>query len=381
MRKIPYSIPFWSSELMHMTMLQMERHRFNLLAQEEALKESFQHHTSYATEGMFFTPSATHALEVMALAMELDELSEVILPSYTYVATANAFARTGAKLVFVDIEGDTFNICQDAIEKAITPRTKAIVPIHYGGVAAKIEEVSKLARKENIKILEDAAHGIGASYGNQLLGKLGNMGAVSFHQTKNITSGGAGGMLLVNDKEMIQRVEKIIRQGTDQKEYISGKVKRYTWQCLGSEYSMSSFHMASLNAVVPNISEVTEKRRCLWYRYKEALMPYVDKGLVQVAQPSRECQVNGHIFYICLPNEHMREKVQKHLWDRGVDALTHYEPLHATTPGKKYGRVAGQLRVTQRVNEGLLRLPLHFNLTDTDQQYVYQVLEDALRTL
>ena len=319
---------------------------------------------------MLFVDSATSAMEVMALSLGIGIGDEVILPSFTYAATANAFAKSGAKLVFVDIEDRTLNIDPKAVERAITPRTKAIVTIHYGGVSADIQSLLKIAKDNGIHLLEDAAHCIGAKYNGKHLGTLGTMGCLSFHRTKNITSGGGGGSLLVNDARYLEKATMAINQGTNKDAFLKGNVDAYTWNMLGGEYSMHPSSEQILYRNVKLLNEVTESRKKIWQEYSSRLSELEKQGHISLCKPYDEHGINGHIFYILLGDPQTRDRLSEYLKVQGIEALVHYTSLHDTLIGMQVGTNKGDMQNTFKASNTLLRLPIFFGMTKKQKDYV-----------
>lgn len=326
----------------------------------------------------FFMQSATAALEVMALAMDFKPGDEVIIPSFTYPATANSFLRAGASIVFADIEQDTCNLDPKSVKRAITGRTRAIVPIHYGGVAADVKKLAEIAKDCGAVLLEDAAHCIGASFMGQPLGTFGTMGAVSFHYTKNITSAGRGGCLFVTDEGYRETVSEIICQGTDRVAYREGKVSSYKWKRPGGEYQMPVFSMAYLEASLGRLTQVTDRRRELWLMYHSQLSQLEAEGHLRLCRAPKDAGINGHVFYILQNSRKERDSLKAHLEENRIEAFTHYEPLHDTAIGRGAGRCEGDMSVTNSVSGRLLRLPMHMGLKDEDIDRVCCSIRDFI---
>jgi dTDP-4-amino-4,6-dideoxygalactose transaminase len=329
---------------------------------------------------MLFVNSATAALEVMALVTGIKPGDEVIMPSFTYAATANAFAKFGAKVIFVDIEASTLNIDVSAVKNAISERTKAIIPIHYGGVSADMDALMAICETD-ILLLEDGAHTVGAKFRGKLLGTMGNLGCLSFHHTKNITSGGSGGSLIVNDLMYLNPSEETIHQGTDQAAFKKGKVDAYTWQRLGGEYGMHPFSSAYLTEAIGDLSMVTDRRVKLWNQYHEALKPLQDQGVLSLAKIPGYAESNGHVFYVLTGSVRERNALCGYLQNRNISAYSHYEPLHRTQIGRRVGKHSGDMAVTMSVSERILRLPIYYDLTDEQQLTVINKIYDFYKTL
>ncbi len=322
------------------------------------------------------TNSCTAALEMTALLLDIQPGDEVIMPSYTFVSTANAFVLRGGVPVFVDIREDTLNLDERLIEAAITPRTKAIVPVHYAGVGCEMDTIMDIARRHGLKVVEDAAQGVMASYKGRALGSIGDLGAFSFHETKNVISG-EGGALLVNDPELVLRAEIIREKGTNRSQFFRGQVDKYTWMDVGSSYLPGEVIAAFLRAQLEEAESITQKRLSLWARYHDALAPLEEAGLVRRPIVPSGCEHNAHMYYLLLGSLEKRTAVLSKLKERGVSAVFHYVPLHSSPAGKRFARTHGDLRVTDRVADSLVRLPLWIGLDDC-QEVVVQTLADSL---
>jgi dTDP-4-amino-4,6-dideoxygalactose transaminase len=312
------------------------------------------------------TPSCTAALEIAAILCDLKPGDEVIMPSFTFVSTANAFVLRGAVPVFVDVRRDTFNLDERLIGAAITSRTKAIVPVHYAGVACEMDPIMDLARSRNLLVVEDAAQGVLAEYKGRKLGAVGHLGCLSFHETKNVISG-EGGALLVNDERLIARAEIIREKGTNRAQFFRGEVDKYTWVDIGSSFLPSELVGAFLWAQLEHAELINAKRMKLCAAYRKGLQVLAQRGLIALPQPEPAGVTgNGHMFYILLRDLATRTRLIAHLRTRGVHAVFHYVPLHSSPAGRKFGRAAGPMTVTDDVSERLLRLPLYYDLADTD---------------
>ena len=318
------------------------------------------------TKKAFLTHSCTSALEMAAVISNIQAGDEIIMPSYTFVSTANAFVLRGGIPIFVDIRPDTLNIDEKLIEKAITPRTKAIVPIHYAGVGCEMDVIMAIAERHKLLVIEDAAHCVKATYKGRELGSIGHLGALSFHETKNIISG-EGGALLINDRKFVGRAEIIWQKGTNRKAFEQGKVDKYTWADIGSSFLPGEITAAFLWAQMQEAAKITQKRLDSWQRYHELLEPLEKAGEIHRPIVPRECEHNAHMYYILLDSLKQREQKLKKLKREGVNAVFHYVPLHSSPAGKKYGRLAGKLPVTQDISQRILRLPLFMGLTARQQ--------------
>ncbi|SHJ78946.1 dTDP-4-amino-4,6-dideoxygalactose transaminase [Dethiosulfatibacter aminovorans DSM 17477] len=315
------------------------------------------------------TTSCTHALEMAALLLDIKEGDEVIAPSFSFVSTVNAFVLRGARIVFVDIRPDTMNIDENLIEGAITERTKAIVPVHYGGVACEMDRIMDIAERHGISVVEDAAQGIMAAYRGRALGSIGHLGAYSFHDTKNYTMG-EGGALLVNDKGYIDRAEIIREKGTNRKEFLRGTVDKYTWVDIGSSYLPSELNAAHLLPQLMDAKKVNENRLQTWSRYHEGLKDLEKEGLMELPLVPGHCSHNAHLFYIKCKNMEERTRLMDFLKDRGIASVFHYIPLHSSVAGMRYGRFHGRDTHTTRESERLLRLPMYYGMTKEENEKV-----------
>jgi len=315
---------------------------------------------------VLLTPSCTHALELAALLMEIEPDDEIVMPSYTFVSTANAFVLRGARIVFVDIRPDTMNIDESLVEDAITDRTRAIVPVHYAGVSCDMDALLEIARRRRLFVLEDAAQGMMAAYRQRPLGTIGEFGAFSFHESKNYTSGGEGGLLILNDERFVRRAEILREKGTNRSEFFRGEADKYTWLDLGSSYLMSEIQAAYLWGQLELVKEINENRLASWHRYREALQPLAQRGAVELPHIPGECHHNGHMFYIKVANLAERTALLEHLKAVGLHAVFHYVPLHSARAGRNFGRFHGEDRYTTTESERLLRLPLWYGMEDGD---------------
>jgi dTDP-4-amino-4,6-dideoxygalactose transaminase len=323
------------------------------------------------------THSCTAALEMAALLLDIKPGDEVILPSYTFVSTANAFVLRGAVPVFVDIRKDTLNLDEKLIEAAITPRTKAIIPVHYAGVACDMDAIMHIAREYNLKVVEDAAQGVMSTYKGRALGSIGDLGAFSFHETKNVISG-EGGALLVNDPQLSLRAEIIREKGTNRSRFFRGEVDKYTWQEVGSSFLPGELIAAFLWAQLEEAQTITNRRLAAWDYYHVALLPLEEKGLLRRPIVPDDCQHNAHMYYVLLAPEIDRQAVLKVLKENEIFAVFHYIPLHSSPAGQRYGRVHGSMDITDTVSECLLRLPLWVGLTSDQQARIIDVLTCAV---
>lgn len=327
----------------------------------------------FGTARALLTPSCTASLEMAAILLDIQAGDEVIMPSYTFVSTANAFALRGAKIVFVDIRPDTMNMDEGLIEAAITPRTKAIVLVHYAGVACEMDTMMALAEKYGLWVVEDAAQGVMAGYKGRALGTIGHLGCFSFHETKNYTAGGEGGAILINDPALIERAEIVREKGTDRSQFFRGQIDKYTWRDLGSSFLPSELQAAYLFAQLETAEQINRKRLILWQNYQKAFAALAATGRIELPTIPPDCQQNGHLFYLKLRNLADRSAFIAHLKKHNILAVFHYIPLHTSPAGQRLGRFVGEDRFTTQESERLVRLPLFYNLSEGDQQRVIDV--------
>lgn len=321
------------------------------------------------TAKALLTTSGTQALEMAALLSDIQPGNEVILPSYTFVSTANAFVLRGAKLVFVDIRPDTMNIDEKLIEDAITDKTRAIVPVHYAGVGCEMDTIMDIAKRHNLVVVEDAAQGVNAFYKGRALGSIGDYGCFSFHETKNYSMG-EGGAILINRPEQIEDAEIIREKGTDRSRFFRGQVDKYTWVNIGSSFLPSDINAAYLMAQLEMANEINENRLQSWARYNEGLQDLAQEGVIELPYIPEECAHNAHMFYIKTKDMEERKALISYLKERDIAAVFHYVPLHSAPAGLRFGRFHGADRYTTKESERLLRLPMYYNLSESDQQKV-----------
>jgi dTDP-4-amino-4,6-dideoxygalactose transaminase len=326
---------------------------------------------------VLLTHSCTAALEMAALLLDIQPGDEIIMPSYTFVSTANAFVLRSGVPVFVDIREDTLNLDERLIEAAITPRTRAIVPVHYAGVACEMDAITAIAQRHGLKVVEDAAQGVMASYRGRALGSIGDLGAYSFHETKNVISG-EGGALLVNDPDLALRAEIIREKGTDRSRFFRGEVDKYTWQEVGSSFLPGELIAAFLWAQLQEADRITKQRLAIWQRYHELLEPLEAKGILRRPVVPDDCKHNAHMYYVLLAPGIDRQKVLEAFKRNEILAVFHYVPLHSSPAGKRYGRSHGNLEVTNELSERLVRLPIWVGLSEEQQDRVVRVLRNSL---
>ncbi len=321
------------------------------------------------TPKCLLTTSCTHALEMAALLADIQPGDEVILPSFTFVSTADAFVLRGAVPVFVDIRPDTMNIDENLIEAAITEKTKAIAPVHYAGVSCEMDKIMEIAEKYNLKVIEDAAQGVMSSYKGKALGTIGDYGCYSFHETKNYSMG-EGGAILIRDPENVENAEIIREKGTDRSKFYRGQVDKYTWVNYGSSYLPSDMNAAYLYAQLEKADEINDARLACWDRYYQNLKPLADAGHIELPVVPEGCVHNAHMFYIKAESLEIRTALIDYLKAKGVHSVFHYIPLHSAPAGLKFGRFHGEDRYTTRESERLLRLPMFYSLTLEQVDYI-----------
>lgn len=321
------------------------------------------------------TPSCTQALEMAAILIDIQPGDEVIMPSYTFVSTANAFVLRGAKIVFVDIRPDTMNMDETLIEAAITSQTKAIVPVHYAGVACNMELINDIARRYNLFVIEDAAQGMMSSYKAKPLGALSHLAAYSFHETKNVTSGGEGGLLIINDENFIHRSEIIREKGTNRSQFFRGMLDKYTWVDVGSSYLPSELQAAYLWGQLELADAITANRLATWNAYRNAFASLESAGKLELPTIPLDCEHNGHMFYLKCKDLAERTALLAHLKQNDILAVFHYVPLHSAPAGLKFGRFHGEDRYTTSESERLVRLPLWYGMEERTQQRVIETVK------
>ncbi len=321
------------------------------------------------TKKALLTTSCTHATEMAAILCDIKPGDEVIMPSYTFVSTADAFVLRGAKAVFVDIRPDTMNIDEKLIENAITDKTKAIVPVHYAGVGCEMDTIMDIADKYNLFVVEDAAQGIMSTYKGKALGTIGDFGCYSFHETKNYSMG-EGGALLIRGEEYVERAEIIREKGTNRSKFFRGQIDKYTWVDAGSSYLPSEMNAAYLYAQLEQADLINDARLKVWNRYYKGLESLKDSGKIELPYVPDECVHNAHMFYIKANDLEERNKLIDYLKKNDIQAVFHYIPLHSAPAGKKYGVFSGNDIYTTRESERLLRLPLYYSLKDEEVDYI-----------
>jgi dTDP-4-amino-4,6-dideoxygalactose transaminase len=339
----------------------------------QLMKERFDVHE------ILMTPSCTASLEMAAMLCGLEPGDEVIVPSFTFVSTANAFVRLGARPRFVDIRPDTLNVNEELIEAAITPRTKAIFPVHYAGVGCEMDRIMAIAEKHHLLVVEDAAQGVHSYYKGHALGSIGHFGTYSFHETKNYICG-EGGALCINRPEFVEQAEIIRDKGTNRKQFFRGQVDKYTWVAVGSSYVPSEICSAFLFAQLEMFDSIAERRRSIYELYRARLEILEEEGLLRLPRIPPQCASNYHMFYVLLPTREARDGLLDHLRQREIQAVFHYVPLHTSPMGRSFGYDDGDLPVTEDLSGRLLRLPFYYEISEAEQLRVVEGITAFLRS-
>lgn len=374
--RVPFNIPYMTGkELFYIA----EAHFNNMLAGDGPFTKKCHSWLEQVTGARkaLLTHSCTAALEMAAMLADIQPGDEVIMPSYTFVSTANAFVLRGGVPVFVDIRPDTLNIDETKIEAAITPRTKAIVPVHYAGVGCEMDTIMEIANRHNLLVIEDAAQGVFALYKGKTLGTIGHMGCYSYHETKNIISG-EGGALIINDERFVERAEIIREKGTNRSQFFRGQVDKYTWVDIGSSYLPGEVIAAFLWAQLEEAENITTKRLQIWEKYHSQLESLDQKGVLARPFIPGHCQHNAHMYYVILDSLATRTKLIDSLREQEIHSVFHYVPLHSSPAGKKYARTHGEMLNTDNLSERLLRLPIWFDLTESHQQRVIEAIQNTV---
>jgi dTDP-4-amino-4,6-dideoxygalactose transaminase len=330
----------------------------------------------FGVSNVLLTTSCTHALEMAALLLDLQPGDEVIVPSFTFVSTVNAFVLRGARPLFADIRADTLNLDERQLEGLVTPRTKAVVPVHYAGVGCEMDAIVETGRRHGIAIVEDNAHGLFGKYKGRPLGTFGCLAAQSFHETKNVTCG-EGGALLINDPKYVERAEIIREKGTDRSRFFRGQVDKYTWVDIGSSYLPSDILAAFLYAQLEARQEIQERRRQIWAFYHENLQGWARRTGARLPEIPPHCEQPYHMYYLLLPSSHQRDALISALRAQDITAVFHYMPLHLSGMGRRFGGTPGQCPVTEDASGRLLRLPFYNDLTEEDQTRVVEAVQAA----
>lgn len=339
--------------------------------------EWFEH--TLSCRKVLLTPSCTHALEMAAMLIDVQPGDEIIMPSYTFVSTANAFVLRGAKIVFVDIRPDTMNIDESLIEAAITSRTKAIIPVHYAGVACEMDSIMDIATRHQLYVIEDAAQGMMSTYKGRPLGSIGHLAAYSFHETKNYTSGGEGGLLIINDKQFVARAEIIREKGTNRSQFFRGMVDKYSWVDVGSSYLPCDIQAAYLWGQLEMAQEINQDRLQSWSYYFSAFKPLVKDGGVELPFIPKDCVHNAHMFYLKVRDLEVRTALLKYLKDNDILAVFHYVPLHTAIAAPQFSRFHGFDNFTTTESERLIRLPLWYGMDGVTTQRVVNAVNEFLK--
>jgi dTDP-4-amino-4,6-dideoxygalactose transaminase len=373
---IPFNKPFMTGK--ELWLISQAYHRGQLSGDGEYTKRVHKELEKISNVSMaLFTHSCTAALEMAAILSELEPGDEIILPSYTFVSTANAFVLRNAVPVFIDIRYDTLNLDESLIEQAITPRTRAIVPVHYAGVGCEMDSILDISTKYNLLVIEDAAQGIRSYYKDRPLGSIGDMGTYSFHETKNITCG-EGGALLIQNEKFRNRAEIIREKGTNRSQFIQGRVDKYTWVDLGSSFLPGEMVAAFLLSQLEEVDSITNKRLLIWNLYHEMLKPLEMKGYLRRPIVPEYCTHNAHMYYIILNSRDERDRLMQILFKNEIISVFHYIPLHNSKAGIKYARVGSTMDVTERISNCLLRLPLFCEMEAENIEKVVKVINSSI---
>lgn len=377
MISIPFNRPYMAG---HEVDNILEAKRRNMLAGDGWFTKQCHQwmESNVGAQKALLTHSCTAALEMAALLIDIQPGDEIIMPSYTFVSTANAFVLRGGVPVFVDIRADTLNIDETKIEAAITDQTRAIVPVHYAGVACEMDSIMEISRRYSLKVIEDAAQGVMAGYKGKPLGGIGDLGAFSFHETKNVISG-EGGALLVNSEEYASQAEIIREKGTDRSRFFRGEVDKYTWQSVGSSFLPGELTAAFLLAQLEQATKITEQRRQIWDRYNLLTESLEQDGFLRRPQIPVECEHNAHIFFVLLQIGIDRKRVLADMKSNGIHALFHYVPLHSSPGGQRFSRTHADLTNTNQLSEQIVRLPLWIGMSESDQARVANALSSAIK--
>ncbi|WZL71643.1 dTDP-4-amino-4,6-dideoxygalactose transaminase [Clostridiaceae bacterium 35-E11] len=381
MMKIPFYIPYYTGEELQYIQEAMNKHQISgdgLYTDRITglLEKKFQ------VKKAFMITSATHALEIATMLIDLQPGDEVIMPSFTFPSTANAVLLRGAKPVFCEIDENTLNIDPKKILEKITPKTKAIIPVHYAGIGCDMDKIMDIAKSHHLHVIEDAAQAVNAKYKDKYLGTWGDIGCYSFHGTKNFTSGEGGAILLnTNDESLIKKVEMIRQKGTNRNQFVRGEIDAYTWMNIGSSYVPSDILMAFLYAQLKGMDMIMMKRKKIHDYYCHHLKEYIDAGIIKTAEFSKDYQPNYHLFYLLFQEERIRDKVKQELMDRGIATAIHFMPLHSSPMGQRLGYVKEDLPITEKTSETLLRLPMYTSMSEKELDYVMGHLKSILKKI
>lgn len=335
----------------------------------------------FGIKKVLMTTSATHALEISSMLIGLGPGDEVIMPSFTFPSTANAVMLQGATPVFAEIKENTLNIDPYDIEKKITPKTRAIMPVHYGGVTCDMDEIMSISQKYNLYVIEDAAQGVNSKYKNKYLGTIGHLGCYSFHGTKNYVSGEGGAIAInIDDSNLIERAEIIRQKGTNRNKFLIGEIDKYSWVDIGSSYIPSDILMAILYAQIQELDSIKSKREHIYRMYFDSLSDCIDNGILRgVSQIPKDCSSNYHLFYLLLESESIKDKMLSKLKKLNINATTHFQPLHSSYMGQKLGYQPFDLPLTENLSRSLIRLPLYSSMTEEESLYVIQSIEKTFK--
>ena len=372
---IPFNIPPYVGKELEYVKEAMEKNRKICGDGPFTKKCSEWMENKFNVEKVLLTTSCTHATEMTAILTDIKEGDEVIAPSFTFVSTVNPFVLRGAKIVFIDINPKTMNIDENLIEAAITEKTKAILPVHYAGVACNMDKIMEIAKKYNLIVIEDAAQGVMSEYKGKPLGTIGDYGCFSFHETKNYSMG-EGGALLINNKENVEKAEIIREKGTNRSRFFRGQVDKYTWVDKGSSYLPSELNAAYLYAQLEKADIIYNDRMNTWNKYKELLQELENKNLIELQYIPEDCKHNAHMFYIKCKDLDERTNLINFLKENNINAVFHYIPLHSAEAGLKFGRFHGEDKYTTKESERLLRLPLYYGLKEEDVKYVASKIKE-----
>ena len=325
------------------------------------------------------TSSCSHALDMSALIIDVQPGDEIIMASYNFVSAANSFALRGAKIIFLDISPKDLNIDTQHIESAISIRTKAIVLTHYAGIPCDMSVICKIAKNNNITIIEDCAHALGSKLNNKLIGTFGDISAFSFHSSKNITSGGEGGMILINNEKYIEKAEIVREKGTNRSKFVRGEIDKYSWVSMGSSFLMNELSASFLYCQLINFEKIQNKRIKLYNTYLKELTKLEDRGLIRLQFIPDNCKHTAHIFSIILKNSNQRDLIKKYLAKNNIESLSHYVPLHTSLAGKQFGKLIGEDNFTSKISGTILRLPLHNNLKIKEVEHVSNLIKEFFK--
>lgn len=378
--KIPYNNIFYTEKEIEYVKDALEKQQINADGKYTKLVSSLLE-DNFGIEKILMTTSGTHALEMASMLIEIKPNDEVIMPSFTFPSTANAVMIHGAKPVFADIKSDTLNIDPADIEAKITKKTKAIIPVHYGGIGCQMDIIMDIAKSHDLYVIEDAAQGVNAKYKEKFLGAWGHIGCYSFHGTKNYISGEGGAVAInISDSELIKKAEIIRQKGTNRQEFIRGEAKRYSWVDIGSSYGPSDILMAILYAQIEQMDIIKAKRRVINDFYSENLSKYIDAGKIKsMTYIPEKCDSNYHLYYLIFHSEKDRDKMIEKLKEKGISAVIHFVPLHSSSMGRKLGYTPSDLSITENASRCLVRLPMYTNMTEDEMYYIIETIDSIFK--